>query len=86
MEIMRIQENIPLAKYTTFKLGGKARFFVHAGSVEDLKEALTFAKQKNLKIFLLGGGSNVLISELGFNGLVIKVEILGGEWRDLPNY
>jgi UDP-N-acetylmuramate dehydrogenase len=58
-------------------VGGPARYFVEVDSIEELKKALIFAKAKNLKIFILGGGSNVLISDKGFDGLVIKINIKG---------
>jgi len=79
---MMIQENIPLASLTTFKIGGPARYFKKVQSVEELKEALSFAKEKNLNIFILGGGSNILVSDDGFDGLVIKIEIRGVEEKD----
>lgn len=75
---MRPQENIALAPYTTFKIGGPARYFVFARTIDELIEALTFAKEKSLPVFVLGGGSNVLISDEGFDGLVIKIEIKNG--------
>jgi UDP-N-acetylmuramate dehydrogenase len=70
---MNIQENIPLAPYTTFRIGGPAKFFVEAGKEDEIVEALEFAKEKNLPVFVLGGGSNVLVSDKGFDGLVIKI-------------
>ncbi len=76
---MEIQEQIPLGPLTTFQLGGPARFFARAASVEHIAEALAFAKEKNLRVFMLGGGSNVLIDDAGFDGLVIKVELAGVE-------
>lgn len=76
---MHIQEQILLAPLTTFKIGGPARFFVRVQSVEELREALDFARDKALKIFILGGGSNVLMSDEGFDGLVVKIEIKGIE-------
>ncbi len=72
---MVIQEKIKLAPYTTFKIGGEARFFGIVKNIEDLKEGVGFAKQNLLPIFILGGGSNLLISDDGFNGLVLKIEI-----------
>ena len=72
---MNIQENVPLAPFTTFRIGGVARFFVQVRSVADVEEAAAFAKGK--KVFILGGGSNLLISDSGFDGLVIKNEIMG---------
>src|SRR4030042_435298 len=71
--MMKIQKNIPLAPYTTFRIGGAARFFCEAKSEEDILEALKFAKEKSLPVFVLGGGSNVLVSDKGFDGLVLKI-------------
>ncbi|MDR3559419.1 MAG: FAD-binding protein, partial [Candidatus Pacebacteria bacterium] len=70
---IKIQENIPLAPFTTFKIGGPARFFCEVSSEEEISEALRCAKDNNLKIFVLGGGSNILISDDGFDGLVIRI-------------
>lgn len=72
-----IQENIALAPLTTLKVGGAARFFVEAKSENDIWEAVIFAKQNDLPLFVLGGGSNILISDNGFNGLVIKNSLKG---------
>lgn len=69
-----IQKNISLAKYTTFRIGGLAKFFAEVISEKELLETLNFAKENNLKIFILGGGSNVLISDDGFSGLVIRLK------------
>ncbi len=74
---MLIKENIQLAEFTTFKIGGSAAFFCRASNEDELIEAVSFAKKKELPIFVLGGGSNVLISDKGFQGLVIKMEIAG---------
>ena len=72
--MLNIQNNILLAPYTTFKIGGPARYFVSVSSEEELKSAAEWAKKNNLPILILGGGSNVLISDKGFNGLVIKIQ------------
>ena len=74
---MKILQDVQLGKYTTFKIGGLAHFFCVVTNVEELKEAVSFAKEKNLPFFILGGGSNILISDEGFAGLVIKMEIAG---------
>ncbi|MEI6396963.1 MAG: UDP-N-acetylmuramate dehydrogenase [Candidatus Taylorbacteria bacterium] len=80
---MKISENILLAKYTTFKIGGPARFFCVVKDEDELVQAVKFAQaQKNsgaqvLPILILGGGSNMLVSDAGFGGLVIKNEIAG---------
>jgi len=69
-----MKENVPLRDYTTFKIGGPARYFFVAKNKEDLKNAILWAKKKKLPFFILGGGSNVLFSDKGFNGLVIKLQ------------
>jgi len=72
---MQIKENILLKDYTTFKIGGPADYFVEVGSVEEVVEAVAWAKEHGQKIFALGGGSNLLVSDLGFRGLVIKLNL-----------
>ena len=79
IEYMTFQENIPLAEYTTFKIGGPARFFCLVANEDELLKAITFAQEKKLAIFVLGGGSNIVMSDKGFDGLVIKMEIGGIE-------
>src|SRR5581483_1683034 len=74
---MNLQENVPLAPLTTLQVGGSARFFTRAASVEDVEEAAAFASDKELPLFVLGGGSNVLISDRGWQGLVLQVGIVG---------
>lgn len=76
---MTIQENIPLAPHTTLGVGGNARFFVEAQSVEEVKEALAFARARSLPVFILGGGSNIVIADNGFAGLVLCMRIAGIE-------
>ncbi len=82
---MQVEENVPLAPLTTFCIGGPARFFVRVTNIDELKEALAFAKEKQLKVFILGGGSNVLVVDEGFDGLVIKIEIAGVEIEKTKN-
>ena len=76
---MTIEKNIPLAPLTTFRLGGAARYFVRVKNIDELREAFEISKSRNLEILLLGGGSNLLIDDAGFGGLVIKIEITGVE-------
>ena len=71
---MEIKKNIALAKYTTFRIGGKAKYFFAAKNKEEIIKAVKWAKDKNLPFFILGGGSNLLISDKGFKGLVIKMQ------------
>lgn len=67
-----IKENVSLKSFTMYKIGGNARFFVDAKKADDIKEALRFAKEKNLSFVIMGAGSNMLISDKGFNGVVIR--------------
>ncbi len=77
MTSINIQENVKLAPYTTMKIGGRARFFVRAVGEEDVVEAVNFAKAAGLNLFILGGGSNVVISDDGFDGVVLQIGITG---------
>ena len=72
--MISLQENIALAPYTTFKIGGPARWFACVRTAEELQEAFMWAKEKGIQTFLLGGGSNILVSDKGFSGLVIRLE------------
>jgi len=69
-----MKKNVSLKKYTTFQIGGRARYFFTAKTKHELIGALKWAKKKSLSFFILGSGSNVLISDRGFEGLVIKFE------------
>ncbi|OGZ42248.1 MAG: UDP-N-acetylenolpyruvoylglucosamine reductase [Candidatus Ryanbacteria bacterium RIFCSPHIGHO2_02_FULL_45_43] len=71
------EENVLLAPYTYFKIGGPARFFTRVRDEAGLKEAIHFAINNSLPMFLLSGGSNILVSDEGFGGIVIKID-LGG--------
>ncbi len=64
-----------LAPFTTFRIGGPASYFCEAASEAELVEAVQFARQHGLKIFILGGGSNLLVNDDGFDGLVIRIVI-----------
>ena len=74
---LRIEENVPLAPLTTIGIGGPARFFSRATSVDEAVEALAWASDRNLPVFVMGGGSNLLISDDGFPGLVLKTDFAG---------
>jgi UDP-N-acetylmuramate dehydrogenase len=75
------QENIPLAPLTTFKVGGPARYFIYAHSEHEVSEAVAFAIARKLPLFVLGGGSNLVISDSGWPGLVLKVSLAGVEFE-----
>jgi UDP-N-acetylmuramate dehydrogenase len=66
-----LEENVALKPHTTFKIGGPARFFAHIADAQQAKESLTFANRERAPVFILGGGSNILVSDRGFAGLVL---------------
>jgi UDP-N-acetylmuramate dehydrogenase len=72
-----ILENVPMAPYTTLGIGGPARFFIKAKTREQIPDALEFARARSCPVFVLGGGSNVVVSDSGFPGLVLKIELAG---------
>ena len=74
---MQIEENKPLAPLTTLGVGGPARYFLKARSEEEILEGCAWAQKRNLPLFILGGGSNLVVADQGFNGLVLHMA-LGG--------
>ncbi|HET6746934.1 MAG TPA: UDP-N-acetylmuramate dehydrogenase [Candidatus Saccharimonadales bacterium] len=76
---MDIHTNIPMKNYTTMHLGGNARFMTDAHTPEEAMEACRNAYRQNLPIFILGGGSNLIVSDNGFPGIVIRNRIPGFE-------
>jgi UDP-N-acetylmuramate dehydrogenase len=74
---MLIQENKLLAPFTTFGIGGPARWFAEATSEEEIVEAVGWARERPARLFVLGGGSNLLVSDSGFDGLVLRVGLRG---------
>lgn len=70
---MTIKENEPMSKHTTFRIGGPARFYLEVKSIVELKEAIEMARQKSLPWFVLGGGSNIMCSDKGYDGVVIQM-------------
>ena len=79
---MKPKENVPLALFTTMRVGGSARYFFDVSTVEELCEALSFAKDNKLPFFILGKGSNVIVPDEGYDGVVIKIGIVGIEYED----
>ncbi len=71
---IEIREHEPLAPFTSFKIGGPARYFVRVRSYDELKEALNWVHDNDLPLAILGGGSNILVHDDGFDGVVIKME------------
>ncbi len=76
---MKFLENIKLSDHTTFRIGGPAKYFVEVITLNDVLEALAFSEKKQLPVLALSGGSNVLVSDQGFEGLVLKLGIKGIE-------
>ena len=76
---IQILENISLKERTTFKIGGVARFFVSVTTKSELAEALAFARARGVNILILGGASNILMDDRGFDGLVISIDNRGRE-------
>lgn len=72
-----IEENIPLAPLTTLKVGGAARFFFDAETENEIIAAVSWADEQNLPLLILGGGSNLVVSDEGFGGLVLKISTKG---------
>jgi UDP-N-acetylmuramate dehydrogenase len=74
---MTIQENVPLALMTTLQVGGAARYFAELKREDEVREAVLFAKGRDLPLFVLGGGSNLVVADSGWPGLVLKIAIGG---------
>jgi UDP-N-acetylmuramate dehydrogenase len=72
-----LRENVPLAPMTTLGIGGAARFFADCATVDELAAGVAWARARSLPIFVLGGGSNIVVADEGFNGLVLRVAIRG---------
>jgi len=77
-----IQEDVPLAAQTTLGLGGPARFYISCETEGDIRFGFAFAERRRLPLFVLGGGSNVIVADSGFDGVVLRVTMRGWELRD----
>jgi UDP-N-acetylmuramate dehydrogenase len=74
---MEFRQQISLAPFTTFEIGGPARWFAEAVTEADIEAAVDFADARKLRLFVLGGGSNLLVSDAGFDGLVLHIALRG---------
>lgn len=72
---MQVEENICLAPFTTLRIGGRARFFAQVRSETQLLDAVAFARQNHLPAFVLGGGSNLVVPDETFRGVVLKIAL-----------
>ena len=77
---LAILPSAPLAPLTTFGLGGPARFFAEVTEPAHVAEALAWAKEQDLPVFILGGGSNLVVADEGFPGLVLHMRTRGQTW------
>jgi UDP-N-acetylmuramate dehydrogenase len=74
---MEFRQQISLAPFTTFEIGGPAKWFAEATTEADIETAIGFAQERGLRLFVLGGGSNLLVSDAGFDGLVLHIALRG---------
>ncbi len=74
---LHVQRNVRLADFTTLGLGGNAKYFVECTSVEHIRVAIKFAQEEKLPVQVLGGGSNTIFLDEGFEGLVLKIALRG---------
>lgn len=79
---MNPRESIELAPYTTLGVGGRARYFLDAENAAEVREALEWAKRRGAPVRVLGGGSNVVVTDDGFDGLVLRTAIRGRVFRE----
>ncbi len=81
---MKFKKNISLKKYTSFQIGGQAKYFYIVKNKEDLVAAIKFAKENRLPFFIFGQGSNLLVSDKGFKGIVVKIQITNYKFQTKP--
>jgi UDP-N-acetylmuramate dehydrogenase len=74
---MTIQENVPLAPLTTLKVGGEARYFAEIRREDEIAQAIEFSRSRAVPVFVLGGGSNLVVADTGFPGVVLRIAIGG---------
>ena len=79
---MNLLENVPLAPLTTLGVGGPARFFAEAHTEGELREAIDYSRSHKLPLFVLGGGSNLVVADEGFAGVVVHIAIKGIDESD----
>lgn len=78
---LKILESVPLTRFSSYRIGGPARYFCEAGNAEEIRSAVTFAREQGVPLFVMGGGTNLLISDEGFRGLVVKMSLATLEAR-----
>jgi len=78
---MLLLEQVPMAALTTLGVGGRARYFCEARYEDDIREAIVFARERGLPVFVMGGGSNLVVADAGFPGVVVKIALMGIQQR-----
>lgn len=76
---MDVHKNTPLSNHTTMRLGGPARYFIDVESVDEIDKVVTMANEQDAPIYVLGGGSNTVVTDAGFDGIVIRNRLMGFE-------
>lgn len=70
-----IKYNEPMSKHTSFKTGGNADYFIIAKKIEQIQQTIEFSKKNNIPFYIIGNGSNILVSDDGFRGIVLKIDL-----------
>jgi UDP-N-acetylmuramate dehydrogenase len=82
---LNIRENVSLAPFTTLNVGGPARYFIKAETEDDVVSAFKFARDRALPVFVLGGGSNIVVADAGFDGVVLQIGLKGRQTGNTEN-
>src|SRR5688500_3711331 len=83
---LELSENVPLHSFTTLGVGGSARYYTEARRLEQVLAAHAWAKERELPLLVLGGGSNLVVADAGHPGLVLHMALSGVEMRDEPDH
>ncbi len=82
---LTVREEVILSNWVSLKTGGPARYFIEVSSIEALQEAVVFSYEKQLPFYVLGSGTNLLVSDTGYEGVIIKINILKRTYTALDN-
>ena len=85
-----IKINESMREHTSFKIGGLADFFITASSIDDVKNILNFSKENHIPLSIIGNGSNILVTDKGIRGIILKIDIqkieIAKRIEDMANY
>jgi len=85
-KLINLKKDVNLSEYTTIGLGGKAKYFISCQTVDEIRSAIEFGESNRLRIEILGGGSNLIFPDDGFDGLIIKIDYKGMSFEDDGQY